>query len=109
MVRPHGRSVALPYSSLLNQLPSRPIACASAIPGARASAQAGRGIPRRRQPIQAPTPPRARAPPAPPRAQAARVDGPPDAEAALADGQRPHRVTALAEVRLRGGDHVVEP
>ncbi len=32
--RPHGRSVGLPNSSWLNQLPHRPIACASGIAGA---------------------------------------------------------------------------
>ena len=34
---PHGRSVGLPYSSWLNQLPIRPMPCASSRPGATAS------------------------------------------------------------------------
>ncbi len=38
------------------------MAWASTIPGASASAKAGSGMPRRRQPIQAPTPPSAMAP-----------------------------------------------
>ncbi len=33
-----GTSVGRPYSSWLNQLPHRPIACAKAMPGATASA-----------------------------------------------------------------------
>ena len=35
--RPHGRSVGLPKSSWLNQLPMRPMPCASSRPGATAS------------------------------------------------------------------------
>ncbi len=60
--RPQGRCVGLPYSSWLNQLPQRPMAWARAMPGAMASAYAGSAMPRRRQPIQAPTAPRAIAP-----------------------------------------------
>jgi hypothetical protein len=62
MCSAQGRSVSRPYSSWLNQFPQRPMACARAMPGARASAQAGRGMPRRRQPIHAPTAPNAMAP-----------------------------------------------
>ncbi len=58
----HGTSVALPYSSWLNQLPQRPIACAKAMPGAIASAIGGSAMPRRRHAIHAPSAPPAMAP-----------------------------------------------
>ncbi|CAM5724564.1 hypothetical protein STENM223S_03385 [Streptomyces tendae] len=64
----HGRSVALPYSSWLNQLPQRPTACARAMPGATASAYAGSERRGGGQPIHAPSAPNAIAPqmPSPP-------------------------------------------
>ncbi|KOG89048.1 hypothetical protein ADK38_16410 [Streptomyces varsoviensis] len=87
-----GRSVLRPYSSWLNQLPQRPMACAMARPGARVSAQAGNGTPRRRQ-----------------RAERAERHGAPDAESALPDLEGVHPVPTRAEVQLVVGDHVVEP
>src|SRR6266508_7029635 len=49
-----GRSVGLPYSSWLNQLPQRPMPCASSRPGATASMNSRTLWPERRT-IQAPT------------------------------------------------------
>ncbi len=62
MCSAQGRWVSRPYSSWLNQLPQRPMACANAMPGATASAYAGIGMPRRRAPIHAPSAPSAMAP-----------------------------------------------
>jgi hypothetical protein len=63
-----GASSGRPYSSWLNQLPQRPIACASAMPGAVASATARSEMPRRRHPMYAPSAPSEIAPqmPSPP-------------------------------------------
>mgnify|MGYP006167914359 CR=1 FL=1 len=57
-----GSVVGAPKSSWLNQLPHRPIAWASAIPGAMESAMGGRATPSLRAAIHAPRPPRATAP-----------------------------------------------
>ena len=89
----HGRSVGRPNSSWLNQLPSRPIACASATPGAMASPKApgrdARGGGRRRSP-------RARR-----RGCRRGCRGRP--------ARRTARATGSCEVAARAGDHVVEP
>ena len=83
-------------SSLLNQLPSRPIACATGRPGASASAKNVSGTPSRRQAIQAPTAaaarPRPRCPGRPPRSRRPSIGSPPS----------PKYV-------VRRGDHVVDP
>src|SRR5215213_9372590 len=49
------------------------------------------------------------APAGDPRADAAERDGAPDTQTALPDGEGAQRVAALAEVRRRRADHVVEP
>ena len=58
----HGSVVGWPKSSWLNQLPNRPIACASRMPGARASAKVQNRMPVHLQPSHAPTAPPSRAP-----------------------------------------------
>ena len=87
MRRPHGSVVGPPNSSWLNQLPSRPIACATSRPGRERVGE-------RREPD-------ALAAAADPGTDRAERDGTPDAEAALPDEQRPDGVAARAEVRLR--------
>jgi hypothetical protein len=54
--------VTLPYSSLLNQLPNRPIACPTTMPGASVSAKTLSGSPSWRAAIHAPSAPPATAP-----------------------------------------------
>ena len=93
--RPHGRVVGPPYSSLLNQLPTRPIACASGRPGASASANTVSGMPSWRQPSQAPTAPPATAP---------QMPRPPSQILNAASGSPP-----APKYVLRRGDHVVDP
>jgi hypothetical protein len=79
--RPHGRVVTLPYSSLLNQLPNRPTAWPSGMPGASASAKTVSGRPNCRAANQAPSAPPATAPqmPRPPsQMYKARIGSPPE-------------------------------
>ena len=93
-LQPQGRSVGRPKSSWLNQLPNRPMAWASTMPGASASASGGAGC-------------RAAWPRSTRQGRPSRW--PPDAETALPDLQRIDGIGAGSEVRLPVRGDVIEP
>src|SRR3954453_208077 len=102
---PQGRLVGLPNSSWLNQLPTRPIDCATSSAGTpAASMNAGTSSPRRftrHSPTLTPS-----ALPPPPPDQHAERDPAPDPQAALPHGERaPPGVRDLVPAR----DVVVQP
>ena len=88
--------VGRPNSSWLNQLPSRPMACATASPGATASSSAGKASLRRRATRYAPSTPKTTAP---------QIPRPPCQILSASIGV----IGAPPEVELVVGDHVIEP